>query len=75
MAFAVLYALQVLFATPKLPNEARDCAVSAGKFKSDNSSAVHPPALPYLTLPLTGVGQNACRAPARYKYMSFLLRS
>ncbi len=24
MDFAVLYALQVLFATPKLPNEARD---------------------------------------------------
>jgi hypothetical protein len=62
MAFAVLYALQVLLATPRLPNEASDCAVSAGRFKSDNNSAVQPPELPYLTLPLTGVGQNVCRA-------------
>jgi len=69
MALAVLYALQVLFATPKLPNEASDCAVSSCKFKSDNSSAVHPPTFPYLTLPRTGVGQNG---PARYKYVNFL---
>ena len=75
IAFAVLYALQVLFATPRLPNEARDCAVSAGRFNSDNNSAVQPTVLPYLTLPLTGVGQKVCRAPARYSYVSFLPES
>jgi hypothetical protein len=31
--------------------------------------------LPYLTLPLTGVGQKVCRAPARYSYVSFLPES
>jgi hypothetical protein len=53
---AVLYVLQVFFATPMLPHFAIDLLIFAGRFKPAKVISVQPPEDPYFVLPGNGNG-------------------
>ncbi len=68
---AVLYELQVLLVTPRLPHLANDSVISLGSSKTCRNLVVQPPAVPYFVEPGIAFGLK----PVIIKEITVLLYS